>query len=106
MRVIAFLLLLAVLPTVEVTEQLAHVIEHALSGEAADHTAHHEDAPGDEHGCTGLIHLCGAHYVQATMTVAIVASRALHSTAAARTGAPSSLVDLTTPEPAQRPPIG
>ena len=103
---IAFLLLLAVLPTVEVTEQLAHVIEHALSAEGADHTAHHDDQPGDEHGCTGLIHLCGSHYLQATMTLAVVTSRADLSTDAARMSAPDSLADLTTPEPAQRPPIG
>jgi hypothetical protein len=107
MRLLALLLLLAVLPTVEVTEQIAHVVEHAFSSELADHAAHHEETPGEEHGCTSLIHLCGSHHApQITISIMRVASRADVSTDAASIGAPHSLVDLTTPEPLQRPPIG
>src|SRR5688500_12405426 len=66
MRWIALLLLLAVLPTAELAEQVVHVAAHALHLEAPDHSAHHgEHAPDDEHGCTGLMHLCG-HVTQVT----------------------------------------
>jgi hypothetical protein len=106
MRVIAFLLLLAVLPTAELTEQVVHVVEHALEAEIADHAAHHDDTHQDEHGCTGLIHLCGCHHPQVTITIGIVARRGIESAGIVSIEDPSSLVDLTTREPAQRPPIG
>jgi hypothetical protein len=106
MRVISLVLLLAVLPTVEVTEQLAHVVEHLLEADAPDHTAHHDESHGDEHGCTGLVHLCSCHHVQVTAGATVVAIRSIEATASVSIDAPASLADLTAQEPAYRPPIG
>jgi hypothetical protein len=106
MRMLALLVLLAVLPTVELVEQVVHVVEHALDGDAPDHLAHHDESDGDEHGCTGLVHLCGCHHTQVTAGVTIVASRAIESAASLSIAAPASLADLISLEPAHRPPIG
>lgn len=105
MRLVALLVLLAVLPTAELAEQVVHVVEHALHVEAPDHGAHHDDSQGDEHGCTGLVHLCG-HHPQITAGVPMVAARTIEIAAALVSDAPASLTDLTSLEPAHRPPIG
>jgi hypothetical protein len=106
LRLIALLLLLAVLPTVEGTEQVAHVVEHALAAEAPDHPAHHDDTQSDEHGCTGLVHLCGCHHTQATVTVAVLGTPGAETVVFVAAGLPPRLVDLNAPEPPHRPPIG
>jgi hypothetical protein len=103
---LALLVLLAVLPTAELTEQVVHVVDHLVHAEAADHSAHHDESHGDEHGCTGLVHLCGCHHTQVTAGVAIIASRGIESAASLSIDVPASLVDLTSLEPAHRPPIG
>lgn len=105
-RVIALLLLLAVLPTVELTEQAVHVIEHALVGHATDHGAHHDDSHGDEHGCTGLMHLCSCHHTQVTMSLARVVTTAVETLESMTASAPPPLADLNSLEPPHRPPIG
>jgi hypothetical protein len=106
MRAIALLVLLVVLPTAELTEQVAHLIEHIADAEVPDHTAHHDDSQGDEHGCTGLVHLCSCHHTQVTASVAFVTVRGIETTAAITIATPDSLADLTSLEPAYRPPIG
>lgn len=106
MRVLALLLLFAVLPTVELTEQVVHLVEHTLHADAPDHAAHHDDSHGDEHGCTGLVHLCSCHHTQVTAGVAFVATRSVEAAASVSIAAPASLIDLTSQEPAHRPPIG
>ncbi|MGE0549315.1 MAG: hypothetical protein AB7O24_19045 [Kofleriaceae bacterium] len=105
-RLLALLLLLAVLPSLELAEQLEHAVTHALQGEAPDHSAHHDGQPGDEHGCTGLIHLCSCH--QTLVTASALARVAMTgdsivSSVAIRT---RDLADLTSLEPPHRPPIG
>ena len=105
MRWIALLLLLVVLPTLELTEQVAHVIDHALEVDAVDHSAHHDDSQRDEHGCTGLMHLCTCHHTQVTAGVAFLAIDRTEAARSASIAAPSSLISLTSPEPAHRPPI-
>lgn len=105
MRLLALLVLLAVLPTAEVTEQVVHLIGHALEADAPDHLAHHDDSHGDEHGCTGLMHLCSCHHTQVTAGVAFVATRSIEAAASVSIDDPASLVDLTSQEPAHRPPI-
>jgi hypothetical protein len=103
-RILALLLLLAVLPTVELTEQVAHVVEHALHDQGGDaHDAHHSE-PADEHGCTGLVHLCGLH-AQVTLGATGVLVRHLETRVALPVAAPRSLDDLTAREPVHRPPI-
>ena len=104
MRFLALLLLLAVLPTVELVEQGVHVVEHTLAGEAADHDAHHDEAPGDEHGCTGLVHLCG-HQVQLTPTTTPSPARAALTLAHLAVAVPPQLIDHAPHEPPHRPPI-
>ena len=105
MRWLAFLLLLAVLPTAELTEQLVHVIDHVVAVEAADHSAHHDDSQRDEHGCTGLVHLCACHHAQATAGVPYGVKNRVVAARSPDLDAPISLISLTSPEPAQRPPI-
>ena len=106
MRLVALVVLLAVLPTFELAEQLEHAVEHVLHDEAPDHSAHHDEEPGDEHGCTGLVHLCCCHHAQVTSAVAIVVSRRIEVVGWISSGTPASLADLISLEPAQRPPIG
>ena len=106
MRWVALLVLLAVLPTVELTEQIVHVVEHALHAESFDHSAHHTPSNEDEHGCTGLIHLCSCHQSQVTASIAIIVTRGVENVASVGNSAPASLRDLTLQEPAHRPPIG
>jgi hypothetical protein len=106
MRLLALLVLLAVLPTAELTEQVAHVMAHVLDGEESGHSAHHDESQGDEHGCTGLVHLCSCHRTQVTAALPIAASRSFEIAEALSSAAPASLADLTSLEPAQRPPIG
>lgn len=105
MRAIALLVLFAVLPSMELAEQVMHVVEHVVHAEVADHDAHHDEHPADEHGCTGLVHLCACHHAQVTPGVTIVQRETIVAATFLQNQAPSSLVDLTTPEPAQRPPI-
>ena len=106
MRVLALLVVLALLPTIEVVEQAAHVVEHVLAGEAPDHDAHHDEHDaGDEHGCTPLVHLCGGHQGLG-MAPGVVASIALaFETSAPASLLPLDLTDLATREPMYRPPI-
>ncbi len=107
MRLIALLLLLAVLPTVELAEQAIHVVAHVIHGEPATHDAHHERHAGDEHGCTGLVHVCGCHTGQitgASMAVSLDAIGLRASIACA--AAPGTLFDLASVTPPYRPPIG
>jgi hypothetical protein len=102
MRAIALLVLLAVLPTVEVTEQLTHWVEHVFHAEEFGHGAHHD--AGDEHGCTDLLHLCG-HHTQVTTSVVVLATRGIETTTWLTVASPPSLANLTSLEPAHRPPI-
>jgi len=106
LRLLAILLLVAVLPTVELTEQVVHVVQHALEGDAATHSAHHDDSHGDEHGCTGLVHLCSCHHTQATMSWSRIAATSVETLESISVSTPRSLVDLTSLEPPHRPPIG
>jgi hypothetical protein len=105
-RLLAILLLLVVLPTIELSEQALHVVTHVLEGEAPDHAAHHDDSQGDEHGCTGLVHLCSCHTTQVTMSIPRVAPTAVETLEAMAVVAPPPLIDLTSLEPPHRPPIG
>jgi hypothetical protein len=106
MRLLALLLLLAVLPTAELAEQASHVVSHLLGDDAADHVGHHDASQGDEHGCTGLVHLCSCHQTQITASYVNVVIRNIEQAESLTIRVPDSLVDLTSPEPAQRPPIG
>jgi hypothetical protein len=105
MRWIALLVLLAVLPTAELGEQLVHVVEHLIEHDPADHSAHHDALHGDEHGCTGLVHLCACHHVQVTLGTVAVVTRSIEAARSMTIALPGSLVNLTSPEPEHRPPI-
>lgn len=105
MRVLAILLLLAVLPSMELAEQAMHVIEHALHAEVTDHSAHHDAQPGDEHGCTALVHLC-AHQAQVTASTAPRIERCIETIAVVAIAVPPQLADKNALEPPHRPPIG
>ena len=102
---LALLLLLAVLPSMELVEQVVHVIEHALHAEVTDHSAHHDAEPGDEHGCTGLVHLC-AHQAQVTAATAPRIDQRIETLAVVAIALPPQLADKHALEPPHRPPIG
>jgi len=105
LRLLSLLLLFAVLPTAELVEQTVHVVGHALEADAPDHDAHHDDSQSDEHGCTGLVHLCSCHQTQVTQAVALHVHATEQQLASLPTVVPPSLVDQRSLEPAQRPPI-
>ena len=105
MRVMAFLLLLAVLPTMELYEQVEHAVEHFVHGDAPDHSAHHDADPGDEHGCTGLVHLCACHQAQVTAALDTFVQTSIRLRDTIVANAPPGLTDMTAREPEQRPPI-
>ena len=105
MRALAILLLLAVLPTAELVEQAVHFIEHVAHGEPPSHSAHHDSEPGDEHGCTGLVHLCATNHGQ-VMTFAIPAMTTSETIAVVSVALPPPLADKNSLEPPHRPPIG
>jgi hypothetical protein len=94
-----------VLPTAELAEQLTHLIEHAVHGEGVGHSAHHDADPGDEHGCTGLVHLC-PHQAQVTAATAPRVEQRIETIAVVAIGPPPQLADKNALEPPQRPPIG
>ena len=98
-------MLFAVLPTVELGEQVVHVIGHALEAEVPDHSAHHEDNRDDEHGCTGLVHLCSCHHTQVTVARRSPTPSTIETLETVTAGAPPTLTDLNSLEPPQRPPI-
>lgn len=106
MRWLAILMLVTVLPTVELGEQAVHVIEHLFEGDSPDHSAHHDESQGDEHGCTGLVHLCNCHQAQVTAAVFAIDMIATETHQAITITGPPTLVDLNTLEPLHRPPIG
>lgn len=112
---VAVVVLLAVLPTMELAEQAIHAIGHVLEAQVPDHSAHHADhanhasqdgAPGDEHGCTGLLHLCACHHTQVTAASPAAAPAAVETLGTVTAELPPPLVDLHALEPPQRPPIG
>jgi hypothetical protein len=120
-RWLALLLVLALLPTAELVEQGAHVVEHVVRGEAADHDAHHDardndqgahdDGDGhgdshDEHACTGLVHVCGGgHGAGLTATRHVPALAGGVVVAFAELAPPHDLRDLAALPPPHRPPI-
>ena len=104
LRLLALVLLLAVLPTVELSEQLEHVVSHLFEGDAPEHPAHH-DSDGDEHGCTGLIHICGCHQAQVTTAALIATPGKFVAARSQQSDRPRSLTDLNLLEPPHRPPI-
>jgi hypothetical protein len=106
-RVVALLALVTVMPTVELAEQAMHAIDHLAEADVPDHDAHHE--PGgaeDEHGCTGLIHLCSCHRTLSTGPVAVAAPVGIETLDTLAGAGPPSLHDVTSLEPPHRPPIG
>ncbi len=105
-RLLAILIVVALLPTIEVTEQAVHVVEHLIEGDDAAHSAHHDEGAPDccDH-CGGLVHVCATHQTLAVTPVLATTARLEH---VRRTGVhlPSTLRDLAAREPADRPPIG
>lgn len=64
--ILALLLALSLLPSMELIELAVHLVEH---GDLAhgERDGHERSALGsDEHGCTGTFHLCGCHTASAT----------------------------------------
>jgi hypothetical protein len=104
MRAFAIVLLFAVLPSMELVEQVVHVVEHALHGDAPNHSAHHDAQPGDEHGCTGLVHLCASHLVQVTPST-MTPMKFVATTSVIAPAIPPQLFDKNALEPPHRPPI-
>lgn len=105
-RLLGVLIVVALLPTIEVTEQAVHVVEHLVEGEDGAHSAHHEEGAPDccDH-CGGLVHVCATHQTLA-VTPVIAATMRLEHVRRTLVHPPTSLRDLAAREPADRPPIG
>lgn len=103
--ILALLLALSLLPSMEVIELAVHLVQH---GDLAhgERDGHERSALGsDEHGCTGTFHLCGCHTASAT-TPAEAAAHALHYPTTRLTCFSSSGRDgLGATAPPIRPPI-
>lgn len=106
-RILALLLVLAIVPVSgEVVELAVHwVTEGDVAHVAGDA---HDTAPlgADEHGCSGLFHLCACHTAQATPAPAVAAA-AHPAPACGRVVARAPLPDRGrgAPPPTIRPPI-
>lgn len=103
-RLLALVLVVALVPAIEVTEQVVHVVEHVLHGDDGAHSAHHDEAPGGCEHCGGLVHVCATHQVPALAPLVAVSFPIEQARRAAVT-LPSTLRDLALREPADRPPI-
>jgi hypothetical protein len=58
--ILALLMTLSLLPTLEVVEAVVHWVEHGDLAHGGGEE--HGSALGaDEHGCTGIFHLCACH---------------------------------------------
>jgi hypothetical protein len=105
-RLLALVVIVSVLPTIEIGEQIAHAVEHVINDEPAAHSAHHDgDGQDDEHGCTGLVHICGCHHTLVTGGGVPATAIGVETLETLGTGAPRSLDDQSTREPPHRPPI-
>ncbi len=105
-RVIAFLLVVGLLPAGEMVETGMHVIAYGDLGHDGHGDA--DDAPlgTDEHGCTPAMHLCGCH----TPTPIILSVPAAHRSTsplaiASSHQIPDGLTDRASTAPPTRPPI-
>ncbi len=105
-RFLALLLVLAILPvTGEAIEFVVHWAEH---GDVAHATSDdHESAPlgSDEHGCSGLFHMCACHNVQATAPHQLVVTASVSTDTRVDASSPPQQDGRGAPAPSIRPPI-
>lgn len=105
-RLLAFLLVLSILPvTGEVVELVVHWGQH---GDVAHGDSdEHESAPlgSDEHGCSGLFHMCACHTAQATTPQESVATSLVTTDRRVDVLAPPRHDGCDAPAPTIRPPI-
>ena len=102
--VLALVVALSILPTVEVTETVMHLIEH---GDLAhdEHDGRGVALGSDEHGCSGTFHLCG-HVASMISPTLLVEVRAVQVPATAScTFPPDSCMGRGAMAPPIRPPI-
>jgi hypothetical protein len=105
-RWLVLVLVLALLPAAELAEQGLHVVEHALAGDASDHDPHHGGLdPAEEHGCTGLVHVCGGQHGVGVAPTRLGAEVVASAVTSAGPLPPRDLRDLAAREPEYRPPI-
>jgi hypothetical protein len=76
-----------------------------VQGDVADHSAHHDEDVGDEHGCTGLVHLCTCHHAQVTAAFVVHVDATIDVAQSPPAQLPRDLIDLNSLEPPHRPPI-
>jgi len=103
---LAFLLALSILPaTGEVVELVVHWATHGdvahVAGDAHDTTP----MGSDEHGCSGLFHMCACHTAQATTTQVSVIAASAPPNRAVDSVAPLADAGRDAPSPTIRPPI-
>ena len=103
--ILALLLTLSLLPSMEVIELAVHLVQH---GDLAhgDRDGHEKSALGsDEHGCSGTFHLCGCHTASA-LASAEISAHAIHCPTSRDACFPSAGRDgLGATAPPIRPPI-
>lgn len=103
--VLALLLVFAIFPSsAEIVELAAHMVGHGDDGHAGDE---HDGAAGeDEHGCSGMFHLCACHMTNAS-TEQYALSWSVVADPPTKTAlmAPSTRAGRLVEPPPQRPPI-
>lgn len=105
-RFLALLLVLTILPfTGEVLELGIHWVEHGDVAHAD--TDEHGSAPlgSDEHGCSGLFHMCACHTAQATTPQVNLAIAPVSTDQQVDACAPPRQDGCDAPAPTIRPPI-
>lgn len=99
---VALALVFSMVPMAELVEQAVHLVEHGVGVD--DHDLGHHDDPADEHGCTELLHLCGAGHGAATLSATAIMSPRPTSLSTALTWRAASWSDSAARPPPHRPP--
>lgn len=105
-RFLALLLVLAIVPaTGEVIELAVHLAQHGDVAHDAGDT--HDGAPlgADEHGCSGLFHMCGCHTAPAMTPPPSVATAIVPPVRRIAVVPPAARDGRGAPAPSFRPPI-
>lgn len=102
-RVIAILLALSLLPSVEIVEAAVHLVVH---GDAAHGGGHDDSGLGqDEHGCSGTFHVCSCHTGSVLPHAFAVELSSIPATSSAPVLGPVESIGRGTTAPPIRPPI-
>lgn len=102
---LALIVVLALVPTVEVVEQAVHLIEHGAGVDEHD-LGHHDHGDDGANGCAELSHLSGAGLGPVSDPRVVTAAAPSAATSTLDYLAVDAWRDRGSPPPPHRPPIG